>query len=783
VREVDLSELHAISELRSAAVADLIFVHGLGGDPFSTWWHDADRPKDSWPFWLAEDFPQVAVHCLAYDASPSKWLGSSMPLVDRATNLLTLFEARAIGERPLFFVCHSLGGLVTKQAVRSALDLGERAWREIAKNTRGIVFLATPHTGARLADYLGALGKILRLSVSVSELEASAPALRDLNVWYRQNARDLGIETLAMFETRDTLGVRVVDEASSDAGLGVPRGMDADHFSICKPQGRTALVYGAVVNFLGKRLPPSQPSPAFEPRAQPSATPEPGPVSRYFISYSRRSAEDGKLAGDLRAGLESSGHEVFIDVSMRIGTDWVAEIEHRIDWCDFLVVLLSEASIHSEMVLGEVRMAHRKRRKDGRPHVLPIRVRYEGLLDYELDSYLARIQYARWTEHTDTSRVIEEILTAPRAGAPAAVDRPSQPLREKIDRRRPQPSEDLRPLLSPPGGTIRPNDEFYIQRPADVLIETMAARPGETLAIKAPRQFGKSSLLIRYLAECSSKREASQVPRKCFALVDFQSFTDAELDNYATLLTRIAEELVRGLRLKATPVPRIETQAKLSDFVEDEIFRQVAPPVTLAFDEVDRVLGRSYQSDFFSMLRLWHNRRAEPLSPWERVDLALVIATEPYLLIESADRSPFNVATPVELEPFDRLMLDDLNDRYTGILTSGALDGLHELLAGHPFLTRLGFYRIVTGEVPGFDVLEKRATEPDGPFGDHLRAKLMLLKQKEGLLQAMQQVIKHASCPDDDTYFRLHGAGLVGRNEGRVTPANLLYARFFRTLW
>ena len=77
-------------------------------------------------------------------------------------------------------------------------------------------------------------------------------------------------------------------------------------------------------------------------------------------------------------------------------------------------------------------------------------------------------------------------------------------------------------------------------------------------------------------------------------------------------------------------------------------------PLTLAFDEVDRVLGRSYQSDFFSMLRLWHNRRAEPLSAWEDVDLALVIATEPYLLIDSKDRSPFNVATPIEPQAFDR---------------------------------------------------------------------------------------------------------------------------------
>jgi hypothetical protein len=133
-----LSELHRVSDAGRETVADLIFVHGLGGDAFATWWHDQDQPKDSFPFWLAEDCPRLAVHTLAYDASPSQWLGSSMPLVDRATNLLTRFETEGIGGRPLFFVCHSLGGLVVKQTLRSALELGESGWREIVDNTRGM---------------------------------------------------------------------------------------------------------------------------------------------------------------------------------------------------------------------------------------------------------------------------------------------------------------------------------------------------------------------------------------------------------------------------------------------------------------------------------------------------------------------------------------------------------------------------------------------------------------------------------------------------------------------
>ena len=91
-----------------------------------------------------------------------------------------------------------------------------------------------------------------------------------------------------------------------------------------------------------------------------------GAAKRFFISYRRSAGDDRALAAFLKSGLEEAGHEVFIDVGMPVGTDWAKEIEQRITWCDHLVVLLSEQSIDSEMVQGEVRMAHQAKR-DGRP--------------------------------------------------------------------------------------------------------------------------------------------------------------------------------------------------------------------------------------------------------------------------------------------------------------------------------------------------------------------------------------------------------------------------------
>jgi hypothetical protein len=148
---------------------------------------------------------------------------------------------------------------------------------------------------------------------------------------------------------------------------------------------------------------------------------------------------------------------------------------------------------------------------------------------------------------------------------------------------------------------------------------------------------GKSSLLVRYLAACKAAD-------KQFAFIDFQSFSEADLSAFPALARRIAQILLRAFRL--TPEADL---AFAGHFVEDKILRAIGAPITIAMDEVDRLLGRPYQSEFFSMLRHWHNERAQISSPWEGVDLAMVIATEPYLLIPEADRSPFNVTPAIDL--------------------------------------------------------------------------------------------------------------------------------------
>jgi len=253
-------------------LGDVIFVHGLGGSARSTW-HPQEQDNDNnfWPAWLGEDLLNVGIWSLGYEVESFRWKGATMPLVDRATNTLALLDTYEIGERPLVFITHSLGGLLVKQMLRHAQDFGDPRWQAIVEQTKGIVFLSTPHSGADLASWMNYLGGILGTSVSVEELEYNHSRLRELNNLYRNQLQLSQIRMEVYFEKQKTSGILVVNETSADPGIKgvIPIPMDCNHINICKPESKKSLIYRRVKqfieNYLQVPLPPLPPKPPPEP--------------------------------------------------------------------------------------------------------------------------------------------------------------------------------------------------------------------------------------------------------------------------------------------------------------------------------------------------------------------------------------------------------------------------------------------------------------------------------------------------------------------------------------
>lgn len=250
-----MAKLHKISATACddpQRLVDVIFIHGLGGDAHTTWRSEAGDGF-FWPGDLAQTFPNVGVWSLSHAASPSRLVGlldklrlwrvtdrdagQAMSLPDRATQVLSRMQHEFSGERPIIFVCHSLGGLLAKQILRKAIDSPNPDLQAIARRTVAVLFLATPHNGATLASMVNRFAAIFGPTTSMRALQAHDPHLRDLYHWYRNHALRSPIETVTYFEGRDVAGFRIVDETSSQPGVGdEPVMLDEDHLSIAKPR-------------------------------------------------------------------------------------------------------------------------------------------------------------------------------------------------------------------------------------------------------------------------------------------------------------------------------------------------------------------------------------------------------------------------------------------------------------------------------------------------------------------------------------------------------------------
>ncbi len=257
-----LSDLHMMYSPVGEIKRHIVFIHGLQGDYAKTW-AASNSSSEFWPNWLADDFKNLAIWSVSYDAPVSRLKGIAMHLADRAKNILErllLDDRFRSGEITL--VGHSLGGLVIKQLIRDAdsqKDTREEI-RSFINRVGRIAFLATPHAGSDLASIGDKLRILVRPTAATMCLVRNDPNLRDLNVWYRNWNVKRDIKHLILMETKPTkiLGV-IVRPDSADPGLKENAiSIDSDHSSICKPSSKDSEVFLHLKKLISLDLQPPQ---------------------------------------------------------------------------------------------------------------------------------------------------------------------------------------------------------------------------------------------------------------------------------------------------------------------------------------------------------------------------------------------------------------------------------------------------------------------------------------------------------------------------------------------
>ncbi|KAM4680512.1 protein SERAC1 isoform 2-T2 [Amazona ochrocephala] len=253
--------------------ADILFVHGLLGAAFKTWrQQDIDRRLDKkasegqeeysqcWPkTWLASDCPALRVISVEYDTDLSDWKAKCpveahrKSIAYRSNELLDKLRAAGIGDRPLVWVSHSMGGLLVKKMLVDASKNPEM--EKIVNNTRGIIFYSVPHHGSQLAEYSMNARYLLFPSVEVKELSKDSPALKELNDDFLSLAKDKKFSVLSFAETLPThissmIKLHIVPLESAKLGIGDLIPVDVNHLNICKPKKKDAFLYQHTLKFI-----------------------------------------------------------------------------------------------------------------------------------------------------------------------------------------------------------------------------------------------------------------------------------------------------------------------------------------------------------------------------------------------------------------------------------------------------------------------------------------------------------------------------------------------------
>ena len=217
--------------------------------------------------------------------------------------------------------------------------------------------------------------------------------------------------------------------------------------------------------------------------------------------------------------------------------------------------------------------------------------------------------------------------------------------------------------------------------------------------------------------------------------------------------------------------------SKLNELVEEHVIHQISQQIILAIDEADRLLHAPFRNDFFGLMRTWHNNRSIE-EQWNKINLILIISTEPGALISSLYQSPFNVGVNIYLEDFNRDQVYRLNRLHGSPVNDNAFEAFFELLEGHPYLTREALYLLVS-ERWTFQKLMRDAAKDQGPFGSHFMSQFNVFTKDHDLQKAFTLINQQNKCNDEESVSRLLQLGLVkGRGDSYYCRCGL-YRQYF----
>ncbi|MDJ0579730.1 AAA-like domain-containing protein [Crocosphaera sp.] len=353
------------------------------------------------------------------------------------------------------------------------------------------------------------------------------------------------------------------------------------------------------------------------------------------------------------------------------------------------------------------------------------------------------------------------------------------------------------------GGSLRINAPSYVVRHGDSQLY-QALLKGDFCYVLNTRQMGKSSLRVRI------KNRLQKEGYRCASLdlTSIGSETTTPIQWYKGVIWELWRgfNLIGKVNLKAwwseqtdfSPIQRLD------HFIQDILLESIpSQPIVIFIDEIDSVLGLPFAvDDLWALIRFCYNERAEN-DEYNRLTFALFGVVTPSELIQSKDRTPFNIGTAIELRGFQPHEIKPLIGGLKGSLTypQQILDEIIYWTGGQPFLTQKLCHKVIAETSPSLtpetvpqwierlvrsQIIDHWETQ-DEP--EHLRTIRNRILRDEGnigsILSCYLEILQQGQIPLDNSLEQreLLLSGIVEKRGSCLRVRNPIYEMVFNKSW
>ena len=328
-----------------------------------------------------------------------------------------------------------------------------------------------------------------------------------------------------------------------------------------------------------------------------------------------------------------------------------------------------------------------------------------------------------------------------------------------------------------PNGSVSLNSPFYLRRSVELQIERELEKPGALIRIKAPREMGKTSLMLRNIDYAKSLGYQT-------VSLNLEQVESSILRNLNLFLRWLCANISRQLGRK----PQLEeywdedlgSTISSTLYLQDCILESLDTPIVLVLDELNQIFEHpQVAKDFLPLLRSWYEE-GKRIPVWQKLRLLVVHSTEIYVPLQ-LNQSPFNVGLPIQLDDFNLEEIEQLAQRY-GLEWQGGTQAskLMSLVGGHPALVNLALYHLNRQEITLSQLLDTASTAT-GIYAHHLQRHRAALEKQPELLQALNRVL---SVGDPVLLagihsYKLASMGLIEQLGDKAIAACELYRQYF----